>query len=331
MSKFGRSTTALEIVKHLDLSGKTAVVTGGTSGIGREMARALAAAGAEVILPTRDIEYGSAVADDLITGTGNSKIRIYEMDLADFDSVRRFADNFMTEYPRLEILINNAGVMACPLARTGQGYELQFAINHLGHFLLTAALAPALAASTGCRVVSLSSVAHRLSPVRFDDIHFETRRYEKWLAYGQSKTANALFAFALNERLRACGGLAFSVHPGAIMTNLQRHLSREEMQALGWMDERGTIRKGFKTPAQGAATAIWAATSPDLLHLGGAYCEDCQLAEPAAAGNIATGVHPHARDPEAAAKLWEVSERLVDHPFPLPLPGLRVRAAGAVQ
>jgi NAD(P)-dependent dehydrogenase (short-subunit alcohol dehydrogenase family) len=331
MSQFGRSTTALEIVKDHDLSGKTAVVTGGTSGIGTETARALAAAGAEVIMPTRDIEFGSAIADNLITTTGNPKIRIYEMDLSDFDSVRRFADNFMTEYPQLDILINNAGVMACPLTRTAQGYELQFATNHLGHFLLTAALAPALAASTGCRVVALSSVAHQLSPVIFDDIHFEQRRYDKWLAYGQSKTANALFAYALNERLRTCGGQAFAVHPGAIITNLQRHMSRDEMEALGWIDEKGAVRKGFKTAAQGAATAVWAATSRALLRLGGAYCEDCQLAEPAEDGEMNRGVHAHARDPYAAAKLWDISERLVDQPFSLPVPGLRVQAAGTVQ
>ncbi|MCW8194663.1 SDR family NAD(P)-dependent oxidoreductase [Proteobacteria bacterium 005FR1] len=331
MSQFGRSSTALEIIKHQDLSGKTAIVTGGTSGIGKEMARALAAAGAEVILPTRNIEYGSAIADHLITDTGNSKVRIYEMDLADFDSVRRFADNFMTEYPRLEILINNAGIMASPLARTVQGYELHFAVNHLGHFLLTAALAPALAASASCRVVTLSSLAHRLSPVHFEDIHFDSRPYDKWVAYAQSKSANALFAFALNERLRTCGGLAFSVHPGAILSNLQCYKRQEEMQALGGLDDKGVTRKGFKTPAQGAATAIWAATSRDLLHLGGAYCEDCQLAEPATDGNESRGVHAHARDPEAAAQLWEVSERLVDHPFTLPLPGFRVQAAGAVQ
>jgi NAD(P)-dependent dehydrogenase (short-subunit alcohol dehydrogenase family) len=331
MSQCGRSTTALEIVRGRDLSGKTVVVTGGTSGIGTETARAFAAAGAEVMLPTRDIEFGSAVADRLITDTGNAKIRNYEMDLADFESIRRFADNFMTEYPQLDILVNNAGIMACPFARTGQGYELQFAVNHLGHFLLTATLASALSASVGCRVVTLSSVAHRLSPVIFDDLHFDRRPYDKWRAYAQSKTANALFAYALNERLRACGGLAFSVHPGGIMTNLQRHMSRDEMQALGWIDEKGGVRKGFKTPAQGAATAVWAATSPDLVHLGGAYCEDCQLAEPATKDNLTRGVHAHARDPEAAVELWEISERLVDQPFCLPIPGLRAPLARAVK
>lgn len=331
MSQFGRSTTALEIIRDRDLSTKTVVVTGGTSGIGTETARAFAAAGAEVILPTRNIEYGSAVADRLIADTGNAKIRNYEMDLADFDSIRRFADNFMTEYPRLDILVNNAGVMACPFSRTAQGYERQFTINHLGHFLLTATLAPVLTSTEGCRVVALSSVAHRLSPVVFDDVHFERRPYDKWRAYGQSKTANALFAYALNERLRICAGLAFSVHPGGVMTNLQRHLNREEMQAFGWIDDKGLSRKGFKTPAQGAATAVWAATSPDLRQLGGAYCEDCQLAAPANKDDLTRGVHPHARDPAAAEQLWDISEHLVDRPFRPRISTLRAPLAGAVK
>lgn len=316
MPQFGRSSTALDVIKDIDLSGKTAIVTGATSGIGTETARALASAGAELVLPGRNLEQGSAVADTLIAATGNSNIRNYEMDLLDFESVRRFADNFMTEYPKLDLLINNAGIMACPLERSAQGYELQFTVNHLGHFLLTACLYPCLIAATSSRVVAVSSMGHRLSPVVFEALHFERRDYQKWLAYGQSKTANALFAIALNKRLQDYGGLAFSVHPGGIMTNFQRHMQRDEMEALGWVDKKGRVRKKLKSAAQGAATGVWAATAPELAGHGGAYCEDCRLVEAAAEGDNTRGVFPHARDEEAAARLWHISERLVDQQFP---------------
>ncbi|MEX1032350.1 MAG: SDR family NAD(P)-dependent oxidoreductase [Cellvibrionaceae bacterium] len=315
MGDLGRNSTALDIIEGIDLKGKIAIVTGGSSGIGTETARALAVAGAELILPTRDLEYGSAIADKLITESGNSKIRNYEMDLSDFDSVRRFADNFMTEYRQLDILVNNAGIMACPPGRCRQGYELHFSVNHLGHFLLTACLSPCLLASAASRVVTLSSVCHRLSPVVFDDLHFNHRSYDKWLAYGQSKTATALFALALNERLQGYGGSAFAVHPGSIMTNLQRHMNRQEMVALGWIDKKNNIHRSFKSAAQGAATTVWAATTSHLADRGGAYCEDCQVAEPAREGSTRRGVSPYARDLQTATYLWDVSERLVDQPF----------------
>ncbi|MGQ9426385.1 SDR family NAD(P)-dependent oxidoreductase [Gilvimarinus sp. F26214L] len=330
MSRLGRNSAALDLVRGIDLRGKTAIVTGGTSGLGAETALALAAAGAEVILPARNLEFGSMVADRLIAETGNGKIRTYEMDLADFDSVRRFADNFMSEYPRLDVLVNCAGVMACPESRCLQGFELHFAVNHLGHFLLTACLASALAASPSCRVVSLSSSAHRVAPVDFSDPNFENRGYEKWQAYGQSKTANALFALALNARLRPVGGAAFSVHPGTIMTNLQRHLTRREIEELGWMDGEGRLRRWLKSPAQGAASIVWAATSPALIGHGGAYCEDCRVAEPAADGKADSGVWPHARDPKAAERLWLMSEQMVDQPFVLG-PEFHLKAAGAIK
>lgn len=316
MSQFGRTSTALEVIKGVDLRGRTAVVTGASSGLGIETARALASAGAELVLPTRNLEQGSAIADKLIAITGNFKIRNYEMDLADFDSVRRFADSFMTEYPTLDLLVNNAGIMACPLMRSSQGYELQFAVNHLGHFLLTACLYPSLCAAPASRVVTLSSVAHRLSPVVLEDPHFERRDYNKWLAYGQSKSANTLFALNLNKRLLDHGGLAFSVHPGGILTNLQRHMELDEMEALGWADKKSRARKRFKSVSQGAATTVWAATSPHMAEHGGAYCEDCRAAEPAVDGDTTRGVSPHARDWDAATRLWELSEQLVEQPFP---------------
>jgi NAD(P)-dependent dehydrogenase (short-subunit alcohol dehydrogenase family) len=231
--------------------------------------------------------------------------------------VQQFAAGFLAgEAPgaprSLDILINNAAIMASPEHRVGPGWEAQFATNHLGHFALTNLLWPALAASGGARVVSLSSTGHKLSPIRFDDINFETG-YDKWRAYGQAKTANALFAVRLDALGRDFGVRAFAVHPGGIMTELQRHLPREEMIAAGWMDEHGNVDARFKTPEQGAATSVWAATSPALEGLGGVYCEDCDIAEPTVPGSPEArirGVDAHAVDPDAAARLWQLSADL---------------------
>lgn len=314
MSQSARST-AVELVRNIDLRGRTAIVTGATSGIGMETARALAAAGAELIMPSRNIEFGSAVADRLITDTGNAKIRIYEMDLADVDSVRRFADNVLSDYGRLDILVNNAGIMAHPLARTEQGFEMHFAVNYLGHFLLTASLASALAAAGDCRVVSLSASAHQHAAVDLDDLHFEARPYDKWQAYAQSKTANALFSLALNQQLRACGGLALAVNPGPAMTKLYRYLREEELRS-GGLESMG-MGRGLRSPLQAAASTVWAATAPNLTALGGGYCEDCRVAKPAGKEQ-GGGVHSHARDAATARALWDLSERLVDQQFLLP-------------
>lgn len=310
MSRFGRRNTAQDVIRDVDLHGKVVVITGATSSVGAEIARALAAAGAELILPVRNLEFGSAIADTLITDTGNAKIRIYQLDLADFDSVRRFADNVLYDYPCIDILINNAGVTAEPFQLCPQGYELHFSVNHLGHFLLTASLAKALAASPSCRVISLSAAAHGLSPVIFDDIHFSQRPYDRWLAYGQSKTANALFAITLNKRLSRHGGLAVAVNPGFVMSHPQRHLVHEER--VGWMTQD---QPAWKSAAQGAAVCVWAATTLDVAALAGNYCEDFKVAALAEPGDVNHGVHSHACDPIAADRLWELSEHLVDCQF----------------
>ena len=312
---FGHGTEAGDVVKGVSLAGKTAIVTGGASGLGVETARALLKAGAAVTLPVRSPERGAEVAKSLSEDTGNPNISVTQMDLIDYASVRAFTDAFLKDHDRLDILINNAGIMACPLARSPEGYESQFATNHLGHMLMTARLAPALIKAAPSRVVCLSSIGHRLSPIRFDDINFETTDYEKWTAYGQAKTANALFAVELNRRLSDKGVTAFSVHPGGIMTNLQRDMSDAEIKGMGWVDDEGNVREGFKTPAGGAATAVWAATSATLNGKGGEYCEDCHIAEPARDDVPFAGVQAHAQDADAAKKLWAVSEKMLGETF----------------
>ena len=208
--------------------------------------------------------------------------------------------------------MNNAAIMASPLVRVGPGWESQFATNHLGHYVLTNLLWPALAADGGARVVSLSSTGHKLSGIRFDDPQFQ-QGYDKWLAYGQAKTANSLFAVRLDAMGADAGVRAFAVHPGGIMTELQRHLPRAEMVAAGWLDEAGNVDQRFKSPAQGAATSVWAATSDRLTGLGGVYCEDCDIAEPTVPGSPnarIAGVDAHAVDPVAAERLWALSAEL---------------------
>ncbi|MEQ9520662.1 MAG: oxidoreductase [Parvibaculum sp.] len=313
--EFGAKTEAGEIVQGVDLSGRTAIVTGAASGLGVETARALLTAGAALTMPVRDLAKGDSVAKELAKSTGNDKIHVAQMDLSDYDSVRRFAADFLKRESKLNILINNAGIMACPLRRSPQGYESQFATNHLGHMLLTGLLVPALIKAAPARVVCLSSIGHRRSPVLFDDINFDTTPYDKWVAYGQAKTANALFAVELNARLSAKGVNAFSVHPGGIMTNLQRDMPDAEIRAMGWVDENGKPVEGFKTPAGGAATAVWAATSPSLKGHGGEYCEDCHIAEPARKDVPYSGVQAYAQDKDAAKKLWAVSEKMLGEHF----------------
>ena len=310
-SPFGASSTAREVAAGHDLSGQAAIVTGGASGIGVETARALAEVGAEVILAVRDPAAGTAVAAEINGGLASPRVSASPLDLADLASVRAFAAGW-GERP-LAILINNAGVMACPLAYTADDLEMQIGTNHFGHHLLTISLAPALIAGAGkrgepARVVALSSIGHRRSPVHFDDPHYRTRPYDKWESYGQSKSANALFAVGFHQRFGDRGVTANSVMPGGIMTPLQRHLSREEMIGFGWMDESGKLNDRFKTPAQGAATSVWAALGQELTGVGGLYLEDCAQAPPWSKETPFSGVMPHALDPESAERLWALSE-----------------------
>jgi NAD(P)-dependent dehydrogenase (short-subunit alcohol dehydrogenase family) len=305
-SGFGYRTTAAEVLEGIDLSGRLAIVTGGYSGLGLETTRALSGAGAHVVVPARR----RAHAEEVLAGV--DRVEVDELDLGDLDSVHGFAARFLDSGRSIDMLVNNAAIMACPETRVGPGWEAQFATNHLGHFTLTNLLWPALAADGGARVVALSSRGHKFSGIRFDDLQFETG-YDKWQAYGQAKTANSLFAVQLDTLGEDAGVRAFAVHPGPIMTPLQRHLPREEMIASGWMDEDGNVDARFKTPEQGASTATWAATSPALEGMGGVYCENCDIAEPTAVGTEREkleGVDWHAVDPEAAARLWEISAQL---------------------
>lgn len=311
-SGFHAKTTVAEVLADVDLSGKVAVVTGGYSGIGLETVRGLASKGARVIVPVRS----SAKAKEALAAV-EGDVTTAPMDLADPASVRQFGQTIAQQSSRLDLLINNAGIMACPEARTGPGWESQFGVNHMGHFILGETLLPLLKKTGDARVVALSSTAHKFSGILWDDIQFETSDYDKWLAYGQAKTANALFANAISRRLQESGGHAFSVHPGGIFTPLQRHLPKEEMVALGWLGEDGEpselAKQGFKTPEQGAATTVWAATSPDLIGKPGAYCENCDIAAPADTENPMArfvGVNAHACDDEAAERLWDLSQHL---------------------
>ncbi len=310
-SPFGRHSEPHEVLAGIDLKGKVAVVTGGYSGIGLETVRALAAAGAAVTVPARDTEKANAALAGM-----PGDIRIALMDLADIASVKRFALGFASDNTALDLLINNAGVMACPEMRVGPGWELQFGTNHMGHFALATTLLPLIQRTENARVVALSSTGHKLSDIRWDDPNWTDGSYDKWKAYGQSKTANSLFALGMNARLKESGGEAFAVHPGGIFTPLQRHLPTEEMIVLGWLNEQGEISDGaramFKTPSQGCTTTLWAATSPLLDGKGGVYCEDCNIAALSGEQPVRyRDVEPHAVDQDSAERLWEMSEKLL--------------------
>jgi len=309
-SGFGARSTAAEVVAGIDLTGRNAIVTGGYSGLGLEVTRALVGAGASVVVPARRPEHAREVLD----AAGLAAVEVAALDLADLASVATFADAYLASQRPLHLLINNAAVMAAPLARVGDGWESQFATNHLGHFALTNRLWPALVAAHGARVIELSSTGHKLSGIRFDDLNFEPDSgYDKWVAYGQAKTANSLFAIELDALGRDQDVRAFAVHPGGIMTPLQRHLPREEMIASGWMDENGVVNERFKSTEQGAATTVWAATSPALDGMGGVYCEDCDIAAPTVPGSPearVSGVNAHAIDRDVAARLWTLSAEL---------------------
>lgn len=306
-SGFGYRSTAEEVLADVDLSDRVAIVTGGYSGLGLETTKALSKAGAQVVVPARRPDAAAEALD------GVKSVEVDELDLGDLDSVGNFAERFLESGRSVDILINNAAIMACPETRVGPGWEAQFATNHLGHFALANRLWPAIAADGGGRVVALSSTAHKISPVRFDDFNFEHDDYNKWVAYGQAKTANSLFAVQLDALGQDAGVRAFAAHPGGIMTPLQRHLPREEMVASGWMDEEGKVDERFKTPEQGASTSTWAATSPNLDGLGGVYCEDCDVAEPTDPDSSVArfrGVNAHAVDRGDAQRLWGLSADL---------------------
>jgi NAD(P)-dependent dehydrogenase (short-subunit alcohol dehydrogenase family) len=297
---FGAESTAAEVVAGIDLAGCRAIVTGGASGIGIETARALAGAGAEVTLAVRNVEAGERTARDITQTTGNKQVLTARLDLADQASVAAFAAAW--DGP-LHILINNAGIMASPLMRTPEGWEMQFATNHLGHFALATRLHRALAAAGRARVVAVSSSAHLRSAVVFEDIGFLERPYEPWAAYGQSKTANVLFAVEATRRWAGDGITVNALMPGGIRTGLQRYVTDEELDRLR---RQGGGGASWKTPEQGAATSVLVATSPLLDGIGGRYFEDCNEAALNQPGSR-RGVAAYALDPGSAALLWQVS------------------------
>jgi NAD(P)-dependent dehydrogenase (short-subunit alcohol dehydrogenase family) len=298
---YSGQTTADEVVSGLDLAGQRVIVTGGASGIGVQTATSLARTGAEVTLAVRDVEAGDQVAEQITEATGNKQVLVAPLDLADQASVQSFVSSW--EGP-LHVLVNNAGLMAAPLMRTPEGWEMQFATNHLAHFALATGLHRALASAGEARIVSVSSSAHLRSGIVFDDIHFHLRPYDPWAAYAQSKTANVLFAVEGTRRWADDGIFINALMPGAIRTKLQRYVSDEELDRIRAATGSGEV--SWKTPQQGASTSVLLAASPLLAGIGGRYFEDCNEALPNVPGTR-RGVAAHALDPEAAARLWQVS------------------------
>ncbi|MGN6498447.1 MAG: SDR family NAD(P)-dependent oxidoreductase [Tsuneonella sp.] len=309
MSAFGEKSTADEVLEGRDLTGRTAFITGGYSGLGKETARAMAAKGAHVILAGRDAGKLREAADEIAQAT-RAQVDTIVCDLGSLDSVRASGKEARERFDRIDLLINNAGVMACPQGQTADRFEMQFGTNHLGHFALTAELMPLLEKGENARIVNLSSRGHHFAPVDLDDPMFAQRPYDKWQSYGQSKTANVLFSVGLEQRFGGKGIHAYAVHPGGIVTNLGRHLSEQDIAMLRARigDEDGANSR-WKTIPQGAATTCWAATADELEGKGGVYCEDCHVA-PTDDADPEGGVRSYAVDPAAADRLWAKSEEL---------------------
>jgi NAD(P)-dependent dehydrogenase (short-subunit alcohol dehydrogenase family) len=312
-SGFGPRTTAEEALAGRDVRGKVAIVTGGHAGLGLETTRVLSNAGAAVVVGSRDPQKAQMAVAKM------KNVEVGQLDLASPSSIDRFANGFLSSHRALDLLINNAGIMATPLMRDARGYEMQFATNHLGHFQLTARLWEALKKSGNARVVTLSSRGHARGQVDFSDPNFDKRRYDRWVAYGQSKSANSLFAVELDKRGQEHGVRAFAVHPGGILTDLLRHMTEEDLRPYGIHRENGVIKipdvtkvpERFKTIEEGAATTVWCAVSPQLNGKGGVYCEDCDIAVMVPADSkLNTGVRPWAVDKAAAESLWILSESL---------------------
>jgi len=321
MREFGFESTTEDVTEGLSLEGKVAMVTGASSGLGLETARVLAARGATVVMLARNRDKLEAAAASLENGDLDGRLDTAQLDLADLDQVRSAAATLLDLYPRIDLLINNAGVMACPLARTAQDFEMQFGTNHVGHFLFTCLMAPALQAAAEqdgtARVVNLSSAGHRFAPVDLADPNYLQREYDKWQSYGESKSANILFTVALDKRLAPHQVRVFAAHPGMIMTELGRHLDADDIKALSARSESvssGDSGGEFKTIPQGAATSVYAATATELADQGGVYLEDCHIASAAVEG-ASGGVEAYATDPDTAEQLWQLSEQLVGQRF----------------
>lgn len=306
-SPFDRQSSAQDVAQGIDLTGKHAVITGATAGLGTETARVLARCGAKVTLLGRNQQAGDNLADTIRAQTGNPNVHMRAIDLNQLSEIKIFADNIVQSDSVVDLLINNAGVMAAPLERCEFGFESQLFINYVSHLVLSAALTPALLKSISPRVVSLTSLGHHMSAVDLNDPNFERRKYNKWLAYGQSKTASSLLAVYLHQRLGMEGVISTAVHPGSIEgTNLSRYLSPEEYQAAMSSDNSAT-----KTLEQGAATTVWASTSPLLEQHGGTYLEDCNIAKVIDKPNFKAGVLPYAIAPDTADQLASWTQKLL--------------------
>jgi NAD(P)-dependent dehydrogenase (short-subunit alcohol dehydrogenase family) len=319
VSPFGSESTTDDVLGGVDLTGVNVVVTGASAGLGVETVRAVAARGATVVGLARD----TAKAEKALAEAGaEGDIEVLEGDLASLASIRSFADGFYAAgHDRIDVLINNAGIMACPQGATAEGFELQFGTNHLGHFVLTGRLLPLLLTGTPARVVSVSSAGHQFGPTDPDDPNFETTPYDPWVAYGRSKTANILFAVELDRRLRDRGVRAIAIHPGGIATELGRHLTDETIGALvaarNAQTEGDEPKMRRKTVPQGAATSVWAGFVAKASDVGGRYCEDCSVSPVLEGKPRVPGVMAYAVDPEAARRLWTRSEELVGETFDL--------------
>lgn len=316
MRGFGRESTTDEVLAGHDLSGLTVFVTGGNSGLGQETGRAMAARGAHVVLMGRDAAKLAQAAGAIRAGQPDAQIETITGDLGALASLAACGAEARARFARIDLLINNAGVMACPFEHTADGFERQFGTNHLGHFALTAHLWPLIVAGSAKRIVNLSSRAHHMADVDLDDPNFERRAYDPWVSYGQAKTANVLFSVELERRYGPSGIHAYAVHPGGIETNLGRHLTEEMRAALMARVTRSDSGFAWKTIPQGAATSCWAATAPELAGAGGVYCEDCHVA---AVDNQSSGggVRAYALDPARAARLWQISEELTGISYPV--------------
>jgi NAD(P)-dependent dehydrogenase (short-subunit alcohol dehydrogenase family) len=311
-----QDTTTGEVLAGMDLSGLTVAVTGGSSGLGEETSRALSAAGAHVVMAVRDLLKGQAAVARIRDRHPDASLELHELDLGSLASARDSGDALVAKHPRIDRLINNAGVMAPPLRYTSDGFELQIGTNHLGHFLWTAHVLPALlAAAPGARIVNLSSRGHVRGTMDWEDPHYRHgREYDKWSAYGQSKTANIWFTTELDRRFRDRGIRAYAVHPGVIMTELSRHVQQSDLEELASRMPAGGMT--LKSVEAGAATQVWAATAVELNDVGGGYLEDVGIAGPATDTPPTRGYVAHAMDEESARRLWQWSEEQVGEPFP---------------
>jgi NAD(P)-dependent dehydrogenase (short-subunit alcohol dehydrogenase family) len=308
------TTTTTEVLAGTDLSGQTVVVTGASSGLGEESTRALASVGAHVVMAVRDEAKGEAAADRIRARHPDASLELHALDLGSLADVRQSADALVQRHDRIDRLINNAGVMAPPRSYTVDGFELQLGTNHLGHFLWTARVLPAVLAAAPARIVNVSSRGHVRGDIGWDDPHYRSRAYDKWEAYGQSKTANILFTIELDRRLRDRGVRAYALHPGVIMTELSRHLVPADLDTLASRMPAGALTT--KSVEAGAATSVWAATAAELADVGGVYLEDCGIAGPATETPPTRGYAAYAMDPEAARRLWAWSEEQVGEAFP---------------